>query len=254
MEPMMKTWTLVANGTRARLYSSEAPHAELAVVREFPGDGSGDGFTSGLFEFLNLSRQDGRFECLAVAAPTEFIDEFRLRAGDDLNKCVRRIVEEDLSNETPRDLARRIHAVLWVVVADRARARILAQEDSVSRRLREMKDLAWPEAHLKPSEALSDRPGRFSSVGGQRELLEPHTDYRHKTAEDFAALVVDHLDDARSTQGLLRLMLVSPPLFLGELRKKLTPPLRKTIEREIDRDWTQLSLSDIEQRVFETQH
>ncbi len=248
----MNIWTLVANETQARLFASADPHGELTGVRDFAGSESqsAERFTSELVDFLSFSQQEHRFDSLAIAAPAGLLDDLLSQAGDDLSRCILRTVAEDLTNETPQEIGRRVHSVLWIVVADRTRARIMAHEPMQSGQLTEVDDLVWPASHLKASEAQSDRAGRFSSMGGQRELLEPHTDYRHKTAEDFAACIVDYLEHARTTHGIRRLMLVAPPLFLGDLRKKLTSQLRDMVERAIDKEWTTLPLSDIAVRLF----
>ncbi|MEZ6061415.1 MAG: host attachment protein [Planctomycetaceae bacterium] len=250
----MTTWTLVANETRARLFASDLSPDDLTPVRDFSANGAGpEGrFADELLEYLTLAQKEGRFRQLALAAPSGFLDLLRSNAGDDLSNTIFRAVAEDLTNNSPQEVARQIHAPLWIVVADRARARVLKQEACGGDQLVEVCDLVSPKSQMKPSEAQSDRPGRFSSGGGQREVLEPRTDFRHKTAEDFAVHVVDYLDHLRTTSSVRRLMIAAPPLFLGELRKKLTPPISKLIEREVDKEWTSLSLPEIARRVFES--
>lgn len=157
----------------------------------------------------------------------------------------------------------------WIVVADRSRARIftpvegehtpldeivhfagragfVGEEKYPAETLDEVEDLVHPESEQMRQELEPDHPGRTKKSPGTSSAYETtHTDTRHQTAEDFAREIVDRLDHARQENQFDRLILVSPPLFLGVLRKKLPHALKSLVAHEIDKDFIKLSAQEI---------
>lgn len=163
----------------------------------------------------------------------------------------------------------------WILVADRAQARIFVPEatgaeplrqhvDFVGRagylepdveepgRLTEQSDFTHPESHLSRGDVESDRPGQFESTGSAQHTGEPGQDYKHQTAEHFAKELVDYLEKARQENQFDQLALVAAPLFLGELRKALTPSLSQMVTLELDKDYTKLKPDEIRKHLPET--
>jgi protein required for attachment to host cells len=243
----MAIWSLITNDTAARLFTADGPDADLTLVREFSAvdTAADEQFAASVVDFLEYSLKQGQFDSLAIAAPADVLDSLTSQFTESLQASVCRRLTEDLTNESVEGIARRLFSALWIVVADRTRARFLTHNSVHDIELQEQDDLVWPEAHMKQSEAQSDRPGRFAASDGKRTAAESNTDFRHKTAESFAALVVERLEEARTSQGMRRLIVVAAPLFLGELRKKLTPQISNLIEREIDKDWTKRNAREI---------
>jgi hypothetical protein len=54
--------------------------------------------------------------------------------------------------------------VAWILVADRARARIFEAEWPLNAKLEEIETLVHPEGHAREQEILTDVPGRFTEV------------------------------------------------------------------------------------------
>lgn len=160
----------------------------------------------------------------------------------------------------------------WVVVADRARARVLSPRDEdrkplseiidfVGRagyvgpekyppeKMNELEQFVYPEGRMKERELKSDRDGEFSEPGVPRQTGDDQTDIEHQTAEEFALMLVDFLDKNRHAGKFQNLGLVAAPMFLGVLRKKLTSPLKKMVIFEIDKDYSKLKTEEIRERL-----
>lgn len=92
----------------------------------------------------------------------------------------------------------------------------------------------------------SDAPGRsFASVGRRRSAME-ETDF-HQIAEDrFAAEAADLLRVRALGGNFETLVVVAPPRTLGELRKHYHKEVESRIVEEIHKDYTGLTIGEIE--------
>lgn len=138
-----------------------------------------------------------------------------------------------------------IPPVIWVVVADRARSRILSAPWLGCGEWEEVADLTHSEGALKAGEVETDRPGTFGDSAGGHHGGEPSTDFKHQTAERFAHEIVEYLENGRMHNKFGKLGFVCPPLFLGVLRKSLPAPLANLVALELDKDYTQASITEI---------
>lgn len=129
----------------------------------------------------------------------------------------------------------------WVVVTDRAIARIFEQLDGPGSELQSVTTLRHPESRERMSDEVSDGAGSFrgGAIAGS-ESGEPQQDHRHHTAEVFAREVAEYLDAARQRREFGQLTLVAPPLFLGTLREALPASLGKLVRHELHKDYTHL--------------
>ncbi|QDV18738.1 hypothetical protein Pan153_33990 [Gimesia panareensis] len=162
----------------------------------------------------------------------------------------------------------------WILVADRAQARIFVPEEAGAEPLRqyvdfvgragylepdveepqhltEESDFIHPESHLSRGDVESDRPGQFESTGSAQHSGAPKQDFKHETAEHFAKELVDYLEKARQEKKFEQLALVAAPLFLGVLRKELTPSLSQMVTFELDKDYTKLKPEEIREHLPE---
>ena len=135
--------------------------------------------------------------------------------------------------------------VAWVMVGDRARARIFETSWPIDDQLREIETLVHPEGQAREQEVRTDGPGRFAEVAGGPHSGEPRTDHRHRTAIDFAGVVADRLEKGRVTNAFGHLVIVAPALFLGTLRNALPSPLAKLVRVEVTKDYTQLAAAEL---------
>lgn len=126
----------------------------------------------------------------------------------------------------------------WVLIADGARARVLAQVGR-GKPLAEVPEMRHV-IELPPSRELGDdRPGRAEpSVGGARSAMEPrsdpHRELKRQHARDIAVLLAAKLAD----KAFDRLVVVAPPVTLGDLRAELSDAVRKAVVAEVAADLT----------------
>jgi protein required for attachment to host cells len=136
------------------------------------------------------------------------------------------------------------NAVEWALVADAQHARILERKGST----------AWverPEGLPAPDNPASheqgtERPGRVhESVGSARHAIEPRQDPHRAAKAGFARHLADELERAAAMGRYDRLLLVAPPVFLGDLRKALGAVARQRLCGSLDKDIAQAPLSVI---------
>lgn len=139
----------------------------------------------------------------------------------------------------------------WVVVCDRTRARIFNSVWPHEDPWDEVGDLVHPESRLHERDTISDGPGSFAEAAGGRHAGEAQTDFRHRTAQEFARQIVDHLEQHRLRDGFGELVIVAPAMFLGVVRKTCPPPLAKLVRCEIDKEYVQLHPRELQQRLSE---
>ena len=140
---------------------------------------------------------------------------------------------------------------IWVVVADAARARIVAS-GGANQPFRDIEQLVHGESRLRNTQRVSDRPGRsFDSHGEGRHAMEPGVDPADQEALRFATDIADRVHQGRVGNDFDSLILVAPPRFLGMLRKALDKESRKLVQTEIDKEFTQLDDEEIHRRIKE---
>ena len=139
---------------------------------------------------------------------------------------------------------------VWVVAADRARARIFRAQPG-GRRLVELEDLLNPQARVKPRRIVSDRYGRARNAAGGSSTLNRRIGVVEQNALDFAHLIGGRLVRAAHEGDAQRFYLVATPRFLGLLRKELDAPTRKLVAGEVGRDMTRHRVDSIRRRLPE---
>lgn len=138
---------------------------------------------------------------------------------------------------------------VWVVVSDRARARIFTASWPELDEWEEVHTLIHPQSEAHARDVVTDGPGRFRGADGRRQSGDDETDFRHQTATVFARQVAQCLEKGRQRNKFGRLMLVAPALFLGVLRDSLPPPLAQVVAVEVDKELTQLRAAEIAERA-----
>ena len=137
----------------------------------------------------------------------------------------------------------------WIVVADRAQARLFKGEWPEFEDLTEIEGLIHPESASRMHDIVTDRAGRFQGNNGRRAATDSQTDFAHQTAVDFGRLVVERLEEGRVHNAFGHLVIISPPMFLGVLRERFGGPLAQLVELEIDKEVASESLNEIRDRV-----
>jgi protein required for attachment to host cells len=137
----------------------------------------------------------------------------------------------------------------WVVVADRARARIFSSLWPLGDELIEVDDLVDETSRLRGTETYSDAPTAFVSGGCHHHRGEPANDLAHQTAERFAKRIADRLDRGRQDDAFGKLILVAPPVVLGELRCALPLTVTRLVVKEIHQDFVEMTRNQIAEHI-----
>jgi len=137
----------------------------------------------------------------------------------------------------------------WVVVADGEKALFLRNEGDATYPnlgvVREMHDENPP-----TREQGSDRPGRFNDGAGPHKSAVADTDWHRVGKERFAEDVAARLYRMAHRGDFDHLVIVAPPLVLGEMRKKLHKEVEQKIVAEIPKTLTNHSIDAIEQLLL----
>lgn len=133
----------------------------------------------------------------------------------------------------------------WILIADGAHARVLEAvgkgaplaEVPAMRRVVE----------LSPSHDLGDdRPGRtHESVGATRHAMEPTSDPHREQKRRFAQDLAETLGRELAAGRYDRLVVVAPPVTLGDLRAALPAQVGKVVAGEVAKDLTKIPDHDI---------
>jgi protein required for attachment to host cells len=92
----------------------------------------------------------------------------------------------------------------------------------------------------------TDRPGRLESMGrGPRSAVE-ETDLHQQAEDAFLGEIAGVLEQQIATGEVKSLVVAAPPRALGALRKRYSGPLRRAIRAEIDRDYVNAPVADLE--------
>ena len=127
------------------------------------------------------------------------------------------------------------------MVADSGRARIF-ESNRIFRGLTEREDFVNEEARLKNIDLVDDAAGKSVDMRGS---LDPATQTKVHEEERFAKYLVKQLEDLHNRDPFEGLVIVAAPKFLGMLRNNLKKPLDELVIRTLDKDLTQLSISDL---------
>ena len=135
--------------------------------------------------------------------------------------------------------------VTWILIADAARAQILANHGP-GKGVAAVEGATFSGDHRPDREIMADKPGRsFESVGDTRHAYEPHHDPDKELKRKFSAELADVLDKRLAEKEYDRLILVAPPEMLGDLRSALSEPVRAAIYAELDKDLTKTPLREL---------
>lgn len=141
-------------------------------------------------------------------------------------------------------------AVEWALVADARHVRILERHGGA----------AWaerPDTMSAPDNPAShehgtERPGRVhESLGSARHAIEPRQDPHRAAEASFARHLANELEKAAATGRYDSLLLVAPPIFLGDLRKALGAATLQRLRGSLHKDIAKASLPVIVRHLDE---
>jgi protein required for attachment to host cells len=133
----------------------------------------------------------------------------------------------------------------WVVIADAARARVFETRGKGTG-LTAVADMAL-DAELAPSREIgTDRPGRsFESVGSTRHAMQSPSDLHREQKRQFARRIAEAVEARQATKSFDRLVLVAPPVTMGDLRAALPAKVKAAVAAELVADLTNTPVSEL---------
>jgi protein required for attachment to host cells len=137
----------------------------------------------------------------------------------------------------------------WVVIADAARARVFETRGRGTG-LTPVADMAL-DADLAPSREIgTDRPGRtFESVGSTRHAMQSPSDPHREQKRQFARRIAEAVEARQATKSFDRLVLVAPPVTMGDLRAALPAKVKAAVTAELVADLTNTPLSELPEHL-----
>ncbi|MBX3567386.1 MAG: host attachment protein [Rhizobiaceae bacterium] len=138
---------------------------------------------------------------------------------------------------------------IWVVVADGEKALFLENKgDGLHPRLEVVRELS---EENPPTRAQgTDRPGRFNDGPSPHKSAVAETDWHRIAKTRFADEIADKLYHAAHRGDFREVVLVAPPLVLGEMRKKLHKEVAARVMGEFARTLTNHTVPDIEKSLM----
>lgn len=135
--------------------------------------------------------------------------------------------------------------VTWVLIANGAQARIL-ENTGPGKGLKQVTGLDWAIDPLQAQDIVSDKSGRSRSVGG---AMAPRTDPVAHRETEFLKTVAANLERHHQQGDFDRLVLAAAPIALGDLRKAISPGVRKTVLGELNKDLTNTPTAQLDQHL-----
>lgn len=137
----------------------------------------------------------------------------------------------------------------WILIADGGRARIFANEGP-GKGIVVVEGASFEADHRPDHELVRDHEGRsFESVGATRHGIQPHTDPHRELKRDFSERLAEMLDKSLAAKSYDRLILVAPPVTLGDLRKALSGHVKAAVYAELHKDLTKTPMHELPEHL-----
>jgi protein required for attachment to host cells len=134
----------------------------------------------------------------------------------------------------------------WVVVAESSRAKIYQVEKNDSKHsLKELKGFT----HSTSRNHKSQLSGSQQKESRHSQLTDLHDTHKDHERTEFARSLSQHLNNARTKGKFKKLILMSPPKFLGDLRKNLGHETNKHVVTAIDKNLVRHDVQDIQAHI-----
>ena len=138
---------------------------------------------------------------------------------------------------------------LWLMVADGEKALFLKNEgDTTYPNFEVVREIG--QSNPPTREQGSDRPGRFNDGPSAHRSAVADTDWHKVGKVRFADEIADRLYTMAHRGDFKEILLIAPPLVLGELRKKLHQEVTDRIVGEIPKTLTNHAVFDIEKLLL----
>ena len=142
----------------------------------------------------------------------------------------------DIQKREIRSYLARPDCFVWVALRDADAAELAEMQDEFDLHALAVEDAAH--GNQRPKER-------------EHHTIPPPEPDQYPEAVEFAGALARRLDDGRQQGEFERLLLVASPDFLGTLRKKLSRPTAKLVDRSLDANLTHLDADDIRKHLPE---
>ncbi len=138
---------------------------------------------------------------------------------------------------------------LWLMVADGEKALFLKNEgDTTHPNFQVVREIE--QSNPPTREQGSDRPGRFNDGPSAHRSAVADTDWHKVGKLRFADEIAERLYTMAHRGDFKEILLIAPPLVLGELRKKLHQEVTDRIVGEIPKTLTNHAVFGIEKLLL----
>lgn len=139
---------------------------------------------------------------------------------------------------------------LWILVADGEKALFLKNDgDARSPDLNVVREVR--DDNPATREQGTDRPGRFSDGSGAHKSAVADTDWHRLGKQRFADEIAERLYAMAHRGDFKEIVLIAPPLVLGEMRRKLHKEVIDRILAEVPKTLTNHPVPEIERILQE---
>jgi protein required for attachment to host cells len=137
---------------------------------------------------------------------------------------------------------------LWIVVADGARGMVLINEGTAAHPLLKV-HRAYEQDNPRTSAQGDARPDRqFESSGSRRSAMEV-TDLHQRAEDRFVDRIMADLAKDAHAKAFDNVVIVAPPVALGEMRKAAHADVTHRVTAWIDKDLTKMPVPEIASAV-----
>ena len=138
----------------------------------------------------------------------------------------------------------------WVVVADGEKALFLENAGTPDKPALRVFN-AFEQPNPRTAAQGVDRPGRLSDgKGGAHKSAVQETDWHRLAKHEFAHDIAAVLEKNAQAGGFEHLIIVAPPVVLGELRKSLSKTVTDRVIADEAKDLTGHPVQGIEKMLF----
>lgn len=134
----------------------------------------------------------------------------------------------------------------WILVSNASSGKIL-KNTGPNKGLEIVKAFEHPQSREKNADLVSDRPGHNPGAGNGHGSFVPATSPKEHEAEVFALELARELDSGRVANQFVRLVLVAPPAFLGQLNRRLNDAVKGLVSASLEKDYTRASDKELAQ-------
>jgi len=134
--------------------------------------------------------------------------------------------------------------MIWVINTDTNTCRIYHYQKK-PRELTLINELQHPENRLLDQDLVSDKPGRYRSMGQPRSAYDPSSDPKQVKIDNFSREIAKLLDANRKIQAYEQLIIIAGPSMNGLLLQHLNKHVKELIVQNIQKDLLHMQAKEL---------